>query len=196
LREGSRAVLVVTRGGPFPEFFCHKTKFWFWGNAGIIEEQIPVFSMWNAGIFVRGGRHAQEAAGFCTSNWRHRFLREKEFSVAIWLGHVALKLPVKPPKGWAGGLVYFAPPSNLTLANFNGHCFSLLPHGAAGFRTSSGGHYFSRAENDKTCYWGICGVLQGQAPASLAAVKLDMAQVFTGTHAKFPGKLRGVKISF
>ena len=43
LREGSRAVPVVT-DGPFPKFLCCKIKFWFWGNTGIILEQIPVFS--------------------------------------------------------------------------------------------------------------------------------------------------------
>ena len=35
LREGSRAVPVVT-DGPFPKFLCCKIKFWFWGNTGII----------------------------------------------------------------------------------------------------------------------------------------------------------------
>ena len=54
---------------------------------------------------------------------------------------------------------------------------SLLPHDAAGFRTSSGGHYFLRSQKNKTCFWGINGVLQEQAPASLAAVKLDLALV-------------------
>ena len=54
---------------------------------------------------------------------------------------------------------------------------SLLPHDAAGFRTSSGGHYFVRSQKNKTCFWGINGVLQEQAPASLAAVKLDLALV-------------------
>ena len=52
---------------------------------------------------------------------------------------------------------------------------SLLPHDAAGFRTSSGGRYFLRSQKNKTCFWGINGVLQEQAPASLAAVKLDLA---------------------
>ena len=87
LREGSRAVPVVT-DGPFPKFLCCKIKFWFWGNTGIILEQIPVFS--NVGyryFFVRGDRHAQEAAGFCTSNWRHHFLREKGF---LWLSGWAM----------------------------------------------------------------------------------------------------------
>ena len=54
---------------------------------------------------------------------------------------------------------------------------SLLPHDAAGFRTSSGGRYFLRSQKNKTCFWGINGVLQEQAPASLAAVKLDLALV-------------------
>ena len=51
---------------------------------------------------------------------------------------------------------------------------SLLPHDAAGFRTSSGGRYFLRSQKNKTCFWGINGVLQEQAPASLAAVKLPV----------------------
>jgi hypothetical protein len=54
---------------------------------------------------------------------------------------------------------------------------SLLPHDAAGFRTSSGGRYFLRSQKNKTCFWGINSVLQEQAPASLAAVKLDLALV-------------------
>ena len=52
---------------------------------------------------------------------------------------------------------------------------SLLPHDAAGFRTSSGGRYFLRSQKNKTCFWGINGVLQEQALASLAEVKLDLA---------------------
>ena len=75
--------------------------------------------MWNTGIFCKGGTAAPRKPLIFVPRIGGIIFYVKGVFCGYLVGPCGLKTPRETPEGMSGGAC-FAPPSNSTLANFNG----------------------------------------------------------------------------